>query len=88
MNGIMNSCAELSDFLISQFVKDACLQETKLNTRSKQPFFPDYAFMRRDRPVGGGGGLAILIHHSVSFDCSSLTEADPSLSCSHYYWRF
>jgi hypothetical protein len=27
----------------------------------------DYNFVRRDRPVGRGGGLAFLIHNSVRF---------------------
>jgi hypothetical protein len=63
-------------------VKVACLQETKLSARSKQSNFPDYTHVRKDRPAGGGGGLVILIHHSVSFthiDVSALTDFDLSL---------
>ena len=46
----------------------ACLQETKLGPRSRQPNFPDYAALRLDRRGGGGGGgLVTLIHHSVAY---------------------
>ena len=48
-------------------MKIACIQETKLNASSKSPSFPNYAIVRRDRPVGGGGGLITLVHHSIPF---------------------
>ena len=48
-------------------MKIACIQETKLNASSKLPSFPNYAVLRRDRPVGGGGGLITLVHHSIPF---------------------
>jgi hypothetical protein len=74
-NGIQNFKAELQDFLINNNVKVAAIQETKLNSRSKQPSFKDYSLVRRDRPTGRGGGLAFLVHHSVRYtdiDTSSL----------------
>jgi hypothetical protein len=82
VNGIQNSRAELLDFLSERDIKVACLQETKLSPRSKPPSFPGYAVVRKDRPVGGGGGLMILIHNSVPFtdvDTATLTNSDPSL---------
>ena len=62
VNGLQNTRAELIDFLSQRLIKVACLQETKLSPRSKPLSFPGFAFIRRDRPVGGGGGLAILVH--------------------------
>jgi hypothetical protein len=38
--------------------------------------------VRKDRLVGRGGGLAILVHHSVSFvhiDTSAFTNLDPTI---------
>ena len=45
-----------------------CLQETKLNSKSKAPVFQNYTLIRQDRPVRtGGGGLAFLVRQSVPF---------------------
>jgi hypothetical protein len=82
VNGIQNSHAELSDFILNNSTKIACIQETKLSVCSKPPAFPGFAFVRKDRPVGGGGGLAILVDHSIPYkviDTSTLTDGDPSL---------
>jgi hypothetical protein len=43
------------------------LQETFLSDSSLPPFFPDYTLVIKDRTCGRGGGLAFLVHHSVSF---------------------
>jgi exonuclease III len=82
MNGIQNSSAELSSFLTDNDINVACLQETKLSPLSKQPSFPGYNFVRNDRLAGQGGGLAILVDHSVSFvhiDTFAFTNLDPTL---------
>ena len=76
INGIQKSSSELSSFLIEHNIKVACLQESKLSQKSKTPFFPGYAHVRRDRPVGGGGGLVTLIHNSISFT---------NINTSHFY---
>ena len=65
-NGIRNSATELNEFLSSQNVLVACIQESKLNPNSRLPSLPDYAVVRKDQ-VGGGGGLITLIHHSISY---------------------
>jgi hypothetical protein len=82
INGIRKSTTELSNFLNQQSVKVACLQETKLSGKAKTPSISNYAFVRKDRPVGNGGGLAILIHNSVPFtniDTSHFSAHDPTL---------
>jgi hypothetical protein len=66
-NGIRNSFLELNDFLHKFNIKVACIKETKLSSKAKSPVFPDYTLICKDRPTGGGGGLVILIHHSVKY---------------------
>jgi hypothetical protein len=67
--------SELSEFLDRHQVKIAAIQETKLTVKSKTPNFQGYCLVRKDRPVGRGGGLAFLVHQSVRYtdlDVSSL----------------
>jgi hypothetical protein len=78
-NGIKNSITELKDFIRSYQLKIVSLQETKLCPSVKDPSFPDYAILCSDRPVGGGGGLAFLIHHLLQYtllDTSSVLPGD------------
>ena len=82
VNGIQTSRRELSAFLHENNVKVACVQETKLRPNTADPSFPGYALLRRDRPGGGGGGLAFLISHDVEFspiDVTDVIGADPHL---------
>jgi hypothetical protein len=81
-NGIRNSPTEINNFLQTSKVKVACIQETRLTSTAKSPSFPDYSFLRKDRPVGRRGGLAILIHNSVLYtplDTTVITQNDASL---------
>jgi hypothetical protein len=82
INGIQNSCAKLSTFLIDNSINIPCLQETKLTPQSSQPSFPGYNLIRKDRLTGRGGSLAILDNHAVSFvhiDTSAFTDLDLTL---------
>ena len=63
---LLTSSSGLTD-LHDKKVGVACLQETKLSSRAGNFSFPNYNLVCRDRPVGGGGGLAFLIHHSIPF---------------------
>ena len=79
VNGVKNSLTELNSFLHDHKIKIVCLQETRLSSKSKNPSFLDYTLLRKERPVGNEGGVAILIHHSVTFspiDVSSITQGD------------
>ena len=61
---------ELAHLLTSHSVLIAAIQETKFCSSSNPHSFPGYTLIRRDRPTStraGGGGLAFLIHHTVSF---------------------
>ena len=66
-NGIATvSLAErLSHFLHHR--KVASIQETKLQPRNKNPNIPGHNVLRKDRPGGGRGGVALLVHRSVTF---------------------
>ena len=67
-NGIQHGHRELSSYLHDKQILVACLQETKLTSTSKTPSFANYNMVRKDGPSqDGGGGLAILVHHSISF---------------------
>jgi hypothetical protein len=78
-SGLFSSKTELQNYIVNHQVKIVALQETKLNAKSKHPNFQGYNLVRKDRPVGRGGGLAFLIHESVRFtnlDVSSLIQAN------------
>ena len=65
--GIQSSKVELEAFLGRHKVKVAALQETKLHANSTEPSFEGYTLLREDRTRNTGGGLAFLVHHSVTF---------------------
>ena len=79
-NGIQHCQHELSNYLQDRKIFIACIQETKLTPTSTAPSFANYNMIRRDRPSHNGGGvLAILVHHSVSFipfDTSQFFQQD------------
>jgi hypothetical protein len=53
------------------------LQEMKLTPKSKTPVFQNYILVRKDRPTGGGRGLAFLVHHLVRFTNTDVTPLIP-----------
>ena len=67
VGGIQSSRVELENFLGHHKVKVAALQETKLHASSNTPTFANYTLIRKDRSRNAGGGLAFLVHHSVTF---------------------
>ena len=81
-NGLHGAAEALNDYLSTKQVKIACLQETKLRSSSRDPKFPGYSILRRDRPGDRmGGGLAFLIHHSIAYTPinTSFANSDPHL---------
>ena len=81
-NGLNSSHTEIAAFLTEKNISIACLQETKLSTRSTLKPFPGYTPIRQDRDTGrGGGGLLTLIRedlHFATWDTSSLFPGDHS----------
>ena len=45
----------------------AAIQETKLTAKSKMRETPNYTLVRKDREKDKGGGVAFLVHESISF---------------------
>ena len=64
---IGNKLSELERFLEKHNVKVAAIQESKLTSKSRNPSFKNFTTVRRDRPLGQGGGLLIFIHKSINF---------------------
>ena len=79
-NGLKNSSAELNNFLREHKVGVCCIQETKLKDDDRwPPSFPGYNLIAKNRPRRGGGGIAFLVHFSISFlhvDTSNLLPND------------
>ncbi|ESO00247.1 hypothetical protein HELRODRAFT_176105 [Helobdella robusta] len=48
--------------------------ESKLIKGSKNPVFKEYAIYRKDRGIGRGGGLILLIHNSIPYSIKSLPD--------------
>ncbi len=63
-------------------IKIGAIQETKLTGKSKTPKTPNYTFVRKDRGVNKGGGVAFLVHKDVNFNLEktpAAIEQDPHL---------
>ena len=66
-NGIGNNLTELGVVLERNKVKVAVIQESKLSSKSKNPYIRNYITICIDNPHGHGGGLLIFIHISLVF---------------------
>ncbi|ESO07572.1 hypothetical protein HELRODRAFT_170118 [Helobdella robusta] len=73
-NGIKNKQEEIQQHLINHNIHIAALQESKLTKGSKNPVFREYAIYRKDRGIGRGGGLILLIHNSIPYSIKSLPD--------------
>ena len=81
-NGIRNKLTELGVVLERNKVKMAAIQESKLSSKSKNPYIRNYTTVRKDRPHGHGGGLLVFIHESITFSkqpSSPEAQSDPHL---------
>ena len=82
INGICNKLDELLHYVEKNNILIAAIQETKLTSKSKQPKTPNYTFVRKDRGVNKGGGLAFLVHKDINFtleNTPAILEQDPHL---------
>ena len=79
LDGIQSSKAELETFLHRHKVKVAALQETKLHQNSPTLSFPGCTLLRKDRLRNTGGGLAFLIHDSISYSELTIDPRDQFL---------
>lgn len=66
-NSITGKHVDLLDVLRSTQAHIVLLQETRLALQDPSPPTPGYEWHRRERPNGNGGGVAVLVHESVSF---------------------
>ena len=77
VNGIQSSAKELSDFLVKQQISVAAIQESKLKKKSKNPVFPGYSSVRKDRPRNdGGGGLLILVEENIDYELLDTSQIE------------
>ena len=76
-----NKCEEILDFICSNEIKIAALQDTKLTARSMDPSFEGYTVVRKDRG-SNGGGLLFLIHQSIPFT-AVVVEPSPAAPMEH-----
>ena len=66
LNGYRARYPELRTFLIKHPVDIVCLQETRLCTNALCTM-PGYSVIRKDRPQGISGGLAILVRQGINY---------------------
>ena len=66
MNGFHARYSELRMYLSSHDIDVICLQETRLCT-SALSTMPGYTIIRKDRPKGTAGGIAILIKTGLNY---------------------
>ena len=67
INGTASKLDELLHYLDKNNIKVAAIQETKLTIKSSTLNTKNYTLVRKDRGKNKGGGLAFLIHESVTF---------------------
>ncbi len=82
INGITGKIEELLHYMEKKDIKIGAIQETKLTAKSKKLKTPNYTFVRKDRGVNKGGGLAFLVHKDVTFNLEKTPpalEQDPHL---------
>jgi hypothetical protein len=79
---MISKTEELLHYMEKNNILIAALQETKLTSKSKPKKTPNYTFVRKDRGVNKGGGVAFLIHKDVNFTLETTPaslEQDPHL---------
>jgi len=81
-NGIRRKLIEITDYMSRHRIPIACIQETKLTSRSTLSSSSNYNIIRLDRARNAGGGLAFILHQSVNYRLLTLpTVQDERLEC-------
>lgn len=70
--GISNKCDEILNYMHTNHIKVAAIQETKLSEKSNLTTKDGYNFVRHDRTQDEGGGLAFIVHNSIPFQSIDL----------------
>ena len=73
IQSVSNKLSELIMFILSQKIDIMCLNETFLSPTSKLEI-PNFNVIRLDRSLRKGGGVCIIIHHSIDFNRIILDE--------------
>ena len=73
IQSLKNKLLELKNFILLQNIDIMCLNETFLVPSDKLEI-PNYNVVRLDRPLRKGGGVCIIIHHSIEFNRINLDE--------------
>ncbi len=68
INGLTGKIDQILNFMRSEKIAVAVLQETKLTPKSKALKTPGFTFVRCDRPQDKGGGLAFLVDENIPFE--------------------
>lgn len=65
--GISNKYDEILNYMHTNNIKVAVIQETKLSSRSNLTDKDGYNFVRCDRTRDEGGGLTFMVHNTLAF---------------------
>ena len=78
-NGISRKLTEVTNFMDKKGILIAALQETKLTSRNPLSCSASYSVIRQDRERNKGGGLAFIIHKTVTYRSLDIQSNDDHL---------
>ena len=71
-NGLTGKLLDVIRYMEQEHLKVAAIQETKFTCKSKPVNDPNYTIIRKDRSTNKGGGLAFIVHNSISYKLLNL----------------
>lgn len=81
-NGLTGKVDEITHFMETNNILLGAIQESKLTKNSSLSSRGNFSIIRKDRPQGKGGGLALIVHNSLihrSFDLPHPPNNDPHI---------